>query len=676
MIPALVALLALNSVNAVGPVSLGSDLSVLTHNDLYGNNSTRTGSVIVLDTWQSSAHAQQVCQGLGESLWTPKTADYLDYLPYLGKEGLYWASNGSCVNVSSPSLDVVSNCPAGSRPALCTNSAPIDNSTYYDNSTQYQVTVNSGNTSFTGYRDRRNFVFRGIKYAQPFERWTYSQVSNATGEISALRYGSQCVQAGQVGSEDCLFLNVWSPFLPVQGNETATQYLKPVMFWVHGGAFTGGTGADPTYQGGSLTSRGDVVVVTINYRLTTLGFLALEDGVTNGNYGLADQITALKWVHENIKAFGGDPNRITIFGQSAGAGSVRALLGSPPAEGLFAAVIMESNLAGLAYATTYSDYYTIAQEVKVAANPILNATNCTDVQCLRKVNPYLLANLTDVARYVVQDGTYIVTERLNVEGGGPAAKVPVMTGFMRDDGASFISYPKAGVNVSSLLNPAGFQGHLPDPIYPLYPQPAGTNMSQMVYNTSAAIATDTEFRCLDEATAYSAILNNVWPKAYVFTFNRTYGGYDPNPPVCSAPIEPGYPYGNPEAEYYKCHSGELTYVFGGLGYQGLHDRDGLDIPMSQFTLDFWTAFARTYDPNPSAAFLTARHFTNTSREIQLSGSTWDPISVSTSSTFHSLSLRVFQWPSYEAPFDIFSSAERCDAFGFTIDYYQKNSTAV
>jgi hypothetical protein len=199
-------------------------------------------------------------------------------------------------------------------------------------------------------------------------------------------------------------------------------------------------------------------------------------------------------------------------------------------------------------------------------------------------------------------------------------------------------------------------------------------MSQMVYNTSAAIATDTEFRCLDEATAYSAILNGVWPKAYVFTFNRTYGGYDPNPPVCSAPIEPGYPFGNPNAEYYKCHSGELTYVFGGLGYQGLPDRDGLDIPMSQFTLDSWTAFARTYDPNPDAAFLAARHFTNTSMEIQLSGSTWDPISVTDSSSFESLSLRVFQWPSYEAPFDIFSSADRCDAFGFTIDYYEKNST--
>ena len=112
-----------------------------------------------------------------------------------------------------------------------------------------------------------------------------------------------------------------------------------------------------------MASRGDVVVVTINYRLSTLGFLALEDGQTNGNFGLADQVAALDWVRQYITAFGGDPNRITIFGQSAGAGSVRALLGSPQAIGKFAAAIPMSNLAGSDYATTYSLYYTIPEEV-------------------------------------------------------------------------------------------------------------------------------------------------------------------------------------------------------------------------------------------------------------------------------------------------------------------------
>jgi carboxylesterase type B len=116
------------------------------------------------------------------------------------------------------------------------------------------------------------------------------------------------------------------------------------MFWIHGGAFTSGTGNDPTFDGGSFASREDVVMVAINYRLTTLGFLALEDGVTKGNYGFADQVNALEWVRKNIQDFGGDPNRITIFGQSAGAASVRAMLASPQSNGKFAAAIPQSNL--------------------------------------------------------------------------------------------------------------------------------------------------------------------------------------------------------------------------------------------------------------------------------------------------------------------------------------------
>lgn len=521
------------------------------------------------------------------------------------------------------------------------------------------------------FRDRNAFNFRGIRYAQPFERWTYSQVANTTGNIDALAYGSQCTQAGNVGGEDCLFLNIWSPYLP--DGEPEEHCLKPVLFQIHGGAFTGGTGSDPTLAGGGLSSRGDAVVVTINYRLQTLGFLALDDGVTNGNFGLADQITALKWVQQYIKAFGGDPNRVTIFGQSAGAGSVRALLGSPPAIGLFAGAIMESNLAGLAYASTYSQYYTIDQEVTVAATPILNATGClnsTDqLSCLRAVDAHKLANLTTVARFLVQDGTYLVRDNLAVNGQGPAANVPVMTGFMRDDGASFISFPKAGTtNITAELG-ADFASYLTQSTLDLYPIPDGANASLQLYNASSAIATDTEFRCLDEATAYSAVKNGVWPKAYVFTFNRTYGGYDPNPPVCEAPPTAEYPFGDPNAEYFKCHSGELQYVFGGLGYTGQPDRDGLDIPVSQMTVDRWAAFARNYDPNPDQAFLDARGFTNTSMEIKMSGSNWDPIDVSDSTN---LQLRVFQWPSFQAPFDIFSSTQKCEAFGFGVDYYEGN----
>lgn len=98
------------------------------------------------------------------------------------------------------------------------------------------------------------------------------------------------------------------------------------MFWIHGGAFTSGTGNDPTSDNASLASRDDVVMVAINYRLRNEGFLALDEGVTEGNYGFADQINALEWVIRNIQDFGGDLDRITIFGRSAGAGSVRGML--------------------------------------------------------------------------------------------------------------------------------------------------------------------------------------------------------------------------------------------------------------------------------------------------------------------------------------------------------------
>lgn len=522
------------------------------------------------------------------------------------------------------------------------------------------------------FRDKETFNFRGIRYAQPFQRWEHSAVANTTGNIDALNFGSQCTQAGNVGSEDCLFLNIWTPYLP-NGNPKE-ECLKPVMFQIHGGAFTGGTGADPNIAGVGLASRGDVVVVTINYRLQTLGFLALDDGTTNGNHGLADQVTALHWVRKYIKAFGGDPTRVTIFGQSAGAGSVRALLGSPPAIGLYAAAIMQSNLAGLGYAGTYSQYYTIEQEVKIAATPILNATNClnsTDqLSCLRSIDAHSLANLPALARFLVIDGKFLVRENLAVNGQGPAANVPVMTGFMRDDAASFISFPKAGVNnITAELGPGGFSPYLTPEILNLYPVPTSSNSSLDIYNASSALATDAEFRCLDEATAYSAVKNGVWTKAYVFTFNRTYGGYDPNPPVCQAPVDAEHPYGNPNAEYFKCHSGELQYVFGGLGYTGQPDRDGLDIPMSQMTVDHWAAFARTYDPNPDPAFLRARGFTNTSSAIESSGSSWESIDPS---DIGNLTLRVFQWPTYQAPFDIFSSMDKCQAFGFGYDFYEGN----
>jgi para-nitrobenzyl esterase len=143
-------------------------------------------------------------------------------------------------------------------------------------------------------------------------------------------------------NEDCLHLNIWTP--------ATNGAHRPVMVWIHGGAFTMGTGASPLSNGGVLAGRGDVVVVTINYRVNVFGFLRLKD-ITNGripstgNEGMLDQVAALKWMRDNIEAFGGDPGNVTIFGLSAGGASVSALLGMKTAKGLFHKAISQSGSA-------------------------------------------------------------------------------------------------------------------------------------------------------------------------------------------------------------------------------------------------------------------------------------------------------------------------------------------
>ncbi|KAK5138209.1 hypothetical protein LTR08_004905 [Meristemomyces frigidus] len=676
-----------------GPASIGSDLTILTHNDLYGmyhteltnlhtmqplttpssgNTSSRTDAVIVLSNPMTEPQAQTACASLGEKLWYPveNDFDFLQYLAYEGKNGPYWIAGRqgpSCKDFTANGTQGLKHCP-NFMPALCTQSAPLSNWTYTDNSTTWQTTVATGSQTITGFRDKFSFRFEGVRYAPQPERFTYSTLYNGTGHSNALAFGSECVQ-GSLGSEDCLFLNIWTPYLP-SAPKPAADKLRPVMFWIHGGAFTSGTGSDPTFDGGSLVSRGDVVVVTINYRLGTLGFLALEDGVTNGNYGLADQIIALDWLHAHITAFGGDPSRITILGQSAGAASVRALLASPKAIGKYAAAIPQSNLAGSNYATTYSEYYTISEEVAVAATPILNATGClnatSQVDCLRGVNPFVLANMTTVARYVVVDGTYLTTPQLELTGSGPAVHVPVLMGFMRDDGAAFITYPLPNDTVASFVAENGFNLSTITSLS-VFPEPESANKTLNVFNTTALVATDSEFRCLDEATAYSAVKHDVFEQVYFYEFNRTYQlrEFSPNPPVCQAPITPGYPYGNPNEEYFKCHSGELYYVFGSLAFNGLPPRDEYDIPMSQFIVDTWASFARSYDPTPSSAFLEARGFTNTTAELSQSAA-WTPV------TEDSLTLRLLEYPSSQQSFGIYDGQAECRALGFGIDYYESH----
>ncbi|KAJ6005510.1 hypothetical protein N7451_003454, partial [Penicillium sp. IBT 35674x] len=574
---------------ALSPSSIGSDLSILIHNDLLGSYSLLSHE----NDWYSMPlqKAIETCHSLGETLWSYQAGvseikNDLDYLTFQGKYSesqKFWIAPIHNTPSTINAYGKVQRASANTHlPAFCTQSAPYSNSDSQDTSSRWQVSVRSNNEYLTGFRDRVSFRFLGIRYAPQPKRWTYSQ----------LYEGTELQRSRRLLLPECL------DAISSQIQPPKKEDLKPVMFWIHGGAFQTGTGSDPTVDGGNLASRGDVVVVTTNYRLGNLGFLALDDGATNGNYGLADQIIALEWVQRNIRDFGGDPDRVTIFGQSAGAGSVRALLASPKSRGKFAGAVMLSNLGG------------IAEEMEVVGNDILSETNCTNansrIDCLRELSASTIINLSASARYLVVDGEYLQAPELGLTNPRTTANVPLLLGTTRDDGAAFIAYPSDNETIQEFLNASDLPSNVvPSPLFPV---PSGTNHTLDIFNTSARICTDGVFRCIDQATAYAGLKNHIFPSIFFYEFNRTYQmpGWSPNPPLCQAPITPEFPYGDPSMEYFKCHSGELYYVFGNILRVGLPLRDDYDLPFEQYVLDSWASFARSADPTPDSQFLKAR----------------------------------------------------------------------
>ena len=220
-------------------------------------------------------------------------------------------------------------------------------------------------------------LFRGIPYAAPTggaNRWApplppqpWTDVLDATSFGPAAPQNPSALEstlgAGKMKTgEDCLRVNVWTP--------AADGGARPVMVWIHGGGFTGGAGSTPWYDGRRFCRRGDVVVVSLNYRLGVLGFLDLSalgdpELAHAGNCGLLDQVAALRWVRDNIGAFGGDPGNVTVFGESAGAMSIGTLLGMPAAAGLFHKAILQSGACQ--NTSTSARAQAIAAEVRAEA---------------------------------------------------------------------------------------------------------------------------------------------------------------------------------------------------------------------------------------------------------------------------------------------------------------------
>jgi para-nitrobenzyl esterase len=220
-------------------------------------------------------------------------------------------------------------------------------------------------TTFGAVRGRavgRHLSFRGIPFAQPPVgelRFRAPQpLSRWAGVLDAGEFRSAAMQPASAlaarglasASEDCLYLNVTTP--------AADGQRRPVMLWVHGGAFTAGSGAAPSVYGGPLTETGDVVVVTINYRLGAFGYLLVEGG--DANVGQLDQIAALQWTRDNIERFGGDPANVLLFGESAGAAAVAALLAMPAAHGLFRCAAIQSGTSNAAQRPAHAQLVTEA----------------------------------------------------------------------------------------------------------------------------------------------------------------------------------------------------------------------------------------------------------------------------------------------------------------------------
>jgi hypothetical protein len=383
------------TVAAASPQSVGSDLSIVTHNDLYGNATTRPAAAIVLNTQFIYSAATSQCAALGTTLWNPEShkqeLSFLQYLDHRNSSddiGHYWIEGNTTSHCRAiTTKGEIKSYPCSTPlPALCSNTAT---------DTVRQVSVTTNNATITGFRDRQAFRFLGLRYASIPARFAQSIYLPPTSNITALEYGPTCIQPRcTYCSEDCLTLNIWTPYLP--NGKTIPGKKKAVMLWIYGGGFISGAASDTTFDGNALASRGDVVAVTANYRLGTLGFLALENTTLTGNYGLRDQNTALDWLIANVEAFGGDKDRITIFGQSAGAASVRALLTSPHAHNKVSGAIMMSTPQGSGGpssggASAYSNYTTIAKASNVTKS-ILDETGCSTkdedvVACLRKVDP-------------------------------------------------------------------------------------------------------------------------------------------------------------------------------------------------------------------------------------------------------------------------------------------------
>ena len=402
-----------------------------------------------------------------------------------------------------------------------------------------------------GHRSGVTWAFLGVPFAAPPVgplRFRPPEAPGCSDEVlDAADYAPLCVQRdedGEIsGEEDCLALNVWTPAsLPA----SPTADALPVLFFIHGGAnVMGGTSVEasgvPVYDGAALAERTGVVVVTAAYRLGALGFLAhpalTAEAGTSGNYGLRDQLAALQWVHDQIAAFGGDPSRVLVFGESAGAVNTCALLSSPAARGLMSAAAMES---GACTQPTLAEREGEGED-KVALTDCASAEDVA--ACLRSLDADTLAALSDdvVSSYGVPsgggfgpnvDGDLLPMDPMAALEAGARLEVPLIIGTNADETAQWVPTMTAEQYNSTIES---VFGRLADRVLEVYPLSAYASPRW----AWIALTTDAAFTCPARTIAAAAAAT---APVYRYWFTKD-------------------PEGAAGVAYGAFHGLELTYVF-------------------------------------------------------------------------------------------------------------------
>ncbi|UAK22848.1 carboxylesterase/lipase family protein [Sphingomonas nostoxanthinifaciens] len=422
-------------------------------------------------------------------------------------------------------------------------------------------------------------AFKAIPYAAPPEgalRWRPpAQPHRWAGARQATAFGSVCPQApvSWAGhdldrtSEDCLTLNIWTP----RPNGGARL---PVMVWFHGGAYTAGAGSQSTYEGSHLARHG-VVIVTANYRLGVLGYLAhpaltRESPLgTSGNYGLLDQIAALRWVRSNIARFGGNPRNVTIFGQSAGGGSAMLITVAPRARGLFQKAIFESGAAlGLPGTQAGAIGLTEAQAAGAALAQKLGAATLAQLRAL-PMAALVAPDMPRISTSPIADGKIVPMDITAAYRGRADAGVPVLLGWNSNEAARFVDH----VTLASYTGSARDEfGAAAPGLLQLYPARSDDEAARVAPD----LMSDTEFGWRSWSIAEARSRAGTAP-LFLYQFD--------NPP----------PGPNGKRTDGAIHSDELGYVWGNNDPQGRWP--AADKALARIMQDYWVNFARTGNPN-------------------------------------------------------------------------------